>query len=70
MQHDDGRVATFSGVGGCKAGAAATLTGTQTGAAAINAAAQAGTVGTMVAGSVGLIVGVFLRHALSRAQKP
>ena len=52
-----------------QAGAVATLTATQAGAAATTAASQAGTVGIMVAGSVSLIVGIFLGLAISKGHK-
>lgn len=62
-----------------EAGAVATLTATQAGAAATTAAAQAGTLATMTAaqagtwstmaaGSVALIVGIFLGLAIGKAR--
>jgi len=45
------------------------LTATQAGATATSAAAQAGTVAMMVAGSVSLIVGIFLGLAIAKGQR-
>jgi hypothetical protein len=50
------------------AGAQATQAATNAGTAATNAAMQAGTMATMAAGSVALIVGIFLGMAIRRAR--
>jgi len=52
-----------------QAGTAATLTATQTGASSTMAATQAGTWSTMAAGSIALIVGLFLGMAIARARE-
>jgi hypothetical protein len=50
-----------------QAGAEATQAATQAGTTATQAAAQAGTVGMVAAGSIALIVGIFLGITIARS---
>jgi hypothetical protein len=52
-----------------QAGSVATLSATQAGATATQAAAQAGTWSTMMAGSIALIVGIFLGMGIIKAAR-